>query len=158
MSVYDLKRVNLPSLTGRPLRAFAAALENRVSGKALIGRLLKDAGMFKLRDTVLTEPPTNFPLAIAEAQQLAGQVAPVDLEQLVAETEANLPTNSPSATILDFAIAYRSGTTTPTEVAERLLAAIMASDEGATPLRAMLACDHADVRQQAAQALSLIHI
>lgn len=149
MSVYDLQRVNLPSLTGRALRAFAATVENRVSGSMVLGRLLKDAGMYKLRETAMSEPPTNFPLAIVEAQALTPHITAVDLDTLVDQIKAAKQPSTPFATALDFANAYQSGQATPTQIAEKVLASIAASDADERPLRAMLAVEHQDVLQQA---------
>ncbi|MEM7116057.1 MAG: amidase [Chloroflexota bacterium] len=151
MTVYDLKHVKLPSLTGRALRAFAAALENPVTGQLLMGQLLKDAGMFKLRDTVLTEPPTNFPLATAEAEAIKrkGEITADNLANLTQEIAASQTPSTPFNTILDFHQAYQAGETTPLEVAVRVLTAIQESDEGERPLRAMVATNQADLMAQA---------
>ena len=156
MTIYDLKHVNLPSLTGRALRTFAAAVENPVSGQLLIGRLLKDAGMFKLRDTLLTEPPTNFPLATAEAEAIKAKgeitaLAPAtgDPTTLTQEIAASQLPATPFNTILDFHQAYQANTTTPVEVAVRVLTAIQESDARKRPLRAMVATNQADLMAQA---------
>ncbi|MCA9999120.1 MAG: hypothetical protein KDE56_25325, partial [Anaerolineales bacterium] len=121
MSVYDLTSVQLPRLTGRGLRAFAGALENSVTNGLLVGRLLRDGGVLKLRDVRLDEPPTNFPLALAEAEAVRAQVEPVDWERLVGETAV-------SAHLHTFTHAYQTGATTVTEIKKKILTAIDKSD------------------------------
>ena len=60
------------------------------------------------------------------------------------------------STIRDYAHAYRAGTTTPEEVARRVLDAIKASDAGERPLRAFIANDAEDVLGQARAATERI--
>lgn len=142
MSVYDLSSVQLPRLTGRGLRAFAGALENSVTNGLLVGRLLRDGGVLKLRETRLEEPPTNLPLALAAAAALRGRVEPVDWGALAEETAV-------SSTLHTFTQAYQTGAATVTAVAEKLLAAIDKSDQNSPPLRAFIAVNRADVVAQA---------
>lgn len=142
MSVYDLTSVQLPRLTGRGLRTFAGVLENSVTNGLLVGRLLRDGGVLKLREVRLDEPPTYMPLALAEATAIRKQMEPVDWERLVEETAV-------SSTLHTFTHAYQTGETTVTAVADKILAAIDKSDQQATPLRAFIAVNRADVLAQA---------
>ena len=147
MSVYDLTSVQLPRLTGRGLRTFAGALENSVTNGLLVGRLLRDGGVLKLRETRLEEPPTYMPLALAEAAALREQVKPVDWEAVVAETAV-------SSILHTFTHAYQTGETTGTAVAEKTLAAIDKSDQSSPPLRAFIAVNRADVLAQCERDIS----
>jgi Asp-tRNA(Asn)/Glu-tRNA(Gln) amidotransferase A subunit family amidase len=52
-------------------------------------------------------------------------------------------------TISDFASAYREGTTDPNQVAEAVLKAVAATEEGSRPLRLFIAQDADDLRAQA---------
>jgi Asp-tRNA(Asn)/Glu-tRNA(Gln) amidotransferase A subunit family amidase len=147
--MYDLKSVKLPKLTGTGLRLFAAALDNPVTRGVLIGRLLQDGGITKLRDMKLTEVPTMKPLAAADTTT---SPQPINLDDIAQQTTQA----TPFATANDYANAYRAGTITPTEVAERVLAAIEKSDEGARPLRAFIALNREDVLAQARSATARI--
>ena len=76
-----------------------------------------------------------------------------------AELEAALLPYAPGVpfkTVRDYAQAYRSGATTPEEVAARVLAAIRASDAADPPLRAFIANDADDVLAQARAATARI--
>ncbi len=66
MTAYELKSLKLPKLTGAGLSAFTAAVENPVSRALLLGGLLENAGIPKLRRITLQEPPTLFPLVQPE--------------------------------------------------------------------------------------------
>lgn len=150
MSEYDLKSLNLPRLTGRPLRLFATAMGNAASRAAILPKLLSDAGIPRLRQIQLDEPPTLRPLR--PAADPAPAYAPPDLSLDDLRSAAPMP----FATIHDYATAYRSGATTPTAVAEQVLDAVIASDRGNHPLRAFIASRADDVRRQAAAATERI--
>ena len=67
MTKYDLESVALPRLSGRALQAFAAAMANPAGRGLLLGRLLAQGGITRLRQLRLDEPPTFYPLLPAEA-------------------------------------------------------------------------------------------
>lgn len=140
MAAYELRSLKLPKLTGAGLSAFTAAVENPVSRALLLGGLLENGGILKLRRITLQEPPTFYPLvqperdAQAESAPFAPGAPPKDFAYLTAR---------------DYAKAYREGTLSPVEVAERVLAAIEASEQGETPLRIFIAIDRQDVLAQA---------
>ena len=151
MPEYDLKSLALPKLSGAGLRAFAAALANPITRPLLIPSLLKQGGFAHFRALRLDEPPTFLPLA--------GAAAPAASPMPAAELEAALPPYAPGVpfkTVRDYAQAYRSGATTPEEVAARVLAAIKASDAADLPLRAFIANDADDVLAQARAASARI--
>jgi Asp-tRNA(Asn)/Glu-tRNA(Gln) amidotransferase A subunit family amidase len=142
---YDLKSVRLPRLTGRPLQLFAAALEMRLPRAMLAGRLLRDAGLPHLRELTLSEPPTFLPIGFAEAEAARrGPDAAAPIEPAPGRGRS-----FPFPTARDYTEAYRAGTATPEQVAQRALEAIAASDAHSLPLRAFIACDRADVLAQA---------
>ena len=143
MSQYDLESVKLPRLTGSGLRLFAAALDNAVLRPLLLGNLLKSGGITKLRAMQVNAPPTVHPLAFVAETAVAPP--PPDLTAIAPQAAAA----SPFQTIHDYAAAYRDGTITPEAVAEKVLAAIAASDEGDTPLHAFIAINREDVMTQA---------
>jgi Asp-tRNA(Asn)/Glu-tRNA(Gln) amidotransferase A subunit family amidase len=141
MTVYQLKSLNLPKLTGATLAAFAAAAENPALRPLLLPSLLKNGGIPTLRRTVVQEPPTYVPLVRPEPG------AP--LEPAAGFSPVPLPHGFPYRTAADFAAAYRSGETGPLQVAEAFLAAWKASDQGPAPLRAFIAVQGEDVLAQA---------
>jgi hypothetical protein len=149
MTVYDLKSVKLPRLTGRGLRLFASALANPVTRAALINRLLQDGGILKLREMRLEEVPTMKPLV---ADKTAASPQAINLNEIANQ----MIQDSPFTTVRDYAEAYRAGRVTPEQVAEQVLAAIAKSDEGERPLRAFIAINREDVLRQAREATARI--
>jgi Asp-tRNA(Asn)/Glu-tRNA(Gln) amidotransferase A subunit family amidase len=149
MATYDLKTVKLPKLTRTGLRLFAAALDNPVLRGAMIGRLLQDGGITRLREMKLAEVPKMKPLVAGDA---AVSAQPINLDDIAQQTTQA----TPFATIRNYAEAYRAGTITPVEVAERVLAAIVKSDEGERPLRAFITINREDVLTQACVAAARI--
>jgi Asp-tRNA(Asn)/Glu-tRNA(Gln) amidotransferase A subunit family amidase len=156
MTDYELQSLKLPKLTGVGLSAFTAAVENPVSRALLLGGLLENGGIPKLRRITLQEAPTFYPLVQPE------QGAPAESAPFAFDASAN---EFPYLTARDYAKAYRDGTLNPVEVAERVLSAIDASEQGETPLRIFIAIDRQDVLAQAqaaqerirsGQALSLL--
>ena len=150
---YNLKSVDLPVLTGRPLTIFAAALDNRLTRGLLMPKLLGDAGVFELRAHHIEEAPVGSPLypvpPAAQAAAQSGDGRP-DYRKLAHDAgQRMIPAGIKFTTIRDYADAYRTKIITPTTVAERLWAAIEASDEGERPLRTFIARDKADLMAQA---------
>lgn len=151
-AVYDLESVKMPYLAGRPLKLFASFLSGS-AGAAASKSLLDSAGITWLRRQPFDEPPTFTPLAGRDGHPPASAGIP----------PADLPASDPPAapgfhfpTVMEYAAAYRAGRTTPSAVAERFLAAIEAADAADPPLRAFIAVQAADVRQQAAEATERI--
>lgn len=139
MTVYNLKSLDLPKLTGRALKAFTAALENPVGRSLLLNRLMDNGGIPVLRELTLEEPPTLQPLYAPEPNDEAPVAFQAD--------SAGAPV--PYRTIRDFAMAYRRGDLAPEQVAETVLAAIDTDQENRQPLRAFVAVSHDDVLTQA---------
>ncbi len=144
MSDYDLHSLNLPVLSGRALRLFAAALGNPATRAALLPTLVKQGGLPALRSLQIDEPPTLFPLRSA-AEPAHASLSPAEVEAALG------PECAPGAfaTVRDYARAYREGMTTVEQVAEKVLAAIVASDAARPPLRAFIASRRDDVMAQA---------
>jgi Asp-tRNA(Asn)/Glu-tRNA(Gln) amidotransferase A subunit family amidase len=142
MSVYELRSLNLPKLTGAGLQAFTALVENPLTRHLLLGGLLENGGIPKLRNRVFDEAPLFYPLV----QPQADQAEPVAFQP------GPPPQSFPYRTARDYTTAYRSGSLTPLEVAERVLAAIEASEQGETPLRAFIAVQRENVLTQARDA------
>jgi Asp-tRNA(Asn)/Glu-tRNA(Gln) amidotransferase A subunit family amidase len=122
MSSYDLKSIKLPRLAGGALRAFAEALENPLGASLLLGKLLDDGGINKLRRTVIDDSPTYYPIHFADSKG----TPPPDLLNV-----PHPPTQQPNgfrfATTHDYHNAFRDRKTTPEAVGEKLIEAIKAS-------------------------------
>ena len=141
---YDLKSVKLPYLAGGVLKLFASLVEGPLQS-ALIPSLFESAGLTWLRKQQIEEAPTYLPIHYVGELQTKDAAIP----------EAQWPV-TPSqtrgfqfASIFDFAKAYRAGTTTPEDVAKKVLDAIEASDKSDTPLRAFIAVNRDEVMRQA---------
>ena len=140
MATYNLHSLKLPVLTGTSLKIFTAAVENPVTRFALIGGLLENGGIPKLRHITLSENPTLYPL-----------VDPVEdnHEKAVSFENGIPPEDFPYLTAHNYSQAYLSGTLTPTEAAERVLSSIAASEESDPALRTFIAIKRDDVMAQA---------
>lgn len=149
---YDLKSMKAPRLTGAGLRIFAALLERGPTRALIMPKLLKDAGIEGFRSDNATQAPTLLPLVAPEDGIFAKESLAVEkqtsvLERLPAAGGAN-PKMFP--TVRDYRAAYAAKTRTPSEIAERVIVAIEASNEGPQPLRAIIASRADDIRKQAA--------
>ncbi len=140
MAAYELHSLNLPRLTGLALTAFTTAVENPLSRGLLLPGLLENGGIPRLRRMVLDEPPTYYALVPPDGSS-PGEVAGF--------TPGLPPTGFPYRTASDYSAAYRQGSLSPLEAAQRVLAAIEASEKGDTPLRTFIAVKPEDLLAQA---------
>ena len=141
---YQLKSVKLPYLSGFPLKLMASLIEGPLSG-LIIPSLLKNAGITWLEEQVIEDDPTYTPL---HPQNIVSST-----ETRVPQKEFPLPAKDTSGfhfrTVYDYADAYRTGATTPEEVAKAALDAIEASDKADPPLRAFIASYRDNILKQA---------
>ena len=141
---YDLKSVKMPRLAGGALKLLVNLMENPLTSGAIIPGLLRDAGILGMRDVVVDEAPTFAPFAPLPERSLG---APPDLARV-----AQIPSAQKGfafATIRDYAEAYRAGSATPEQIAEKVLQAMADSDSRTLPLRAFIAYSRDDVMAQA---------
>ena len=150
-SEYDLKDLELPRLAGGALRIFVKMMESPLTRPLLMKRLLRDAGIDKLRAMRIDEEPTQHPNAASPSSPLpsAPAIEPAALVESLLQEKSRRPGGFAFSGVKDYAGAYRSGKTTPEEVAGHVLQAIDKSEDGPRPLRALIACDHDDVMAQA---------
>ncbi len=142
---YDLPSIHSPRLTGPALRLFTWLLEIPVT-RALLRRLLmRESGISDWRRLTVAAIPSHEPRLDGETVADGTENATV----LSTLTATPLENRTGFASVLDYHHAYRTGATTPEQVARRALAAIADSDVREPPLRAFIACDAADVQQQA---------
>ena len=146
---YNLKRAKAPKLKGLSLRVFTALMENRLSRPLLMPGLLKNAGITEFRKLTPNVPPTMFPLV--EPTGTTGQEADgVPVANAVAADVAPSPSaDFQHCSVVNYARAYQQKTTTPQDVAQRVIDAVAASNAQSPPLRAIIKCDHTDILQQA---------
>lgn len=137
---YDLPPLAAPRSSGGLLKLFVALAEGPLGGP-LAKKFLNDIGVGRLRAATPDDAlPAEHGLLV-DARRAAPGEAP---------TEADLG-DSPAAieSVQRYEAAYRSGATTPSDVAERLIEAIQASNAGDRPLRAVIAHDIDDLMRQA---------
>lgn len=123
-TVYDLKSVKLPYLSGGLLRLFASLVEGPLGG-LLIPSLFESAGINWLRKQTIDESPTLMPIHFTDTYSDENLAVP---EKEWPRAAAIYPNGFQYATVFDYAKAYRDGKTTPEEVAVKLLDAIEASN------------------------------
>ena len=150
-NVYDLKSVKLPYLAGWMLRVFAALVESPLRA-LLTPSLFESVGVNWLRKQQFAENPTHHPIHFTgELQKEASAVAENEWPRKASHSKG-----FQSAGLFDFAEAYRKGSTTPEEVAKKVLDSIKAGDAGDRPLKAFIAVNHEDVMRQARESTERI--
>lgn len=140
MTPYTKTDVKLPRLAGTSLRALAVALDVPGLSAAIRSSMMSTLGLEMLRrrpTTAMQWTPSRL-----RPRSRSSAAAAIDLDALAGEPGA-------SAGIAAFARAYRTGTATPLEVAEKVLAATRESNALALPMRAIVQQDDDDVRAQA---------
>jgi Asp-tRNA(Asn)/Glu-tRNA(Gln) amidotransferase A subunit family amidase len=144
---YDLVSVKLPRFAGFALRFFVGLIESPLTRWLLIGPLLKQGGITALRDLQIEEPPTLLPL---HSKTGPFRMTPSPVRQATKVRPAKkAPGSFAFHSIVDFAAAYKKKTSTPEQVAERVIEAIAASNAADPALRAIIASNADDIRKQA---------
>jgi Asp-tRNA(Asn)/Glu-tRNA(Gln) amidotransferase A subunit family amidase len=106
----------------------------------LLPSLLENGGIPFLRRLKLAEPPTYYPKVAPRKEYRREEFKPL---------KEGKPAGMPFNTLMDYARAYRAGTTTPLEVAEKILSAIQASQTDDPDLKLFIAVYREDVLAQA---------
>jgi Asp-tRNA(Asn)/Glu-tRNA(Gln) amidotransferase A subunit family amidase len=151
-SVYDLKSVKLPYLSGALLRLFVGLVEGPLKGLILPG-LMKSGGLSWLREQKYDEAPTTNPIRFTGS--LANKSGFVPSHEWPSKPAPAAP-GFHFASVQDYAKAYRDGSLTPEDVAMKVLDAIEDSNASNPPLRAIIAVDREIVLEQARQAAARI--
>ena len=139
---YTLKSVRAPKLRGRALKSLVAALDSPLTRRFIEYTLLREAGLPRFRSQPLDTPPLMQPVNLAATGAPIGQPPARVLDALL---KAPLPTRLPG--ILGFHAAYREGRTTPSDVAERLIARLEELDR--TPFNPVVFRNDQNIRAQA---------
>lgn len=142
---YDRQPIRAPRVRGAALRALVLAAEAPLLGplvrRQMTGRL--GVGPFRARD-LSEEAPLGRP-ATPDASNSGALREPA---ALLAEALGLPRVAGPFASLDDYAAAYREGTTTPEEVAERAVTAVREDEAMDPPLRPLLAQHVDEVRRQ----------
>lgn len=130
------------------LRALVWLIGLPILGRLLAQKLLSDAGLYRIRDAGSSEGlQWGPPIPRASSETLTGAKS-VDLNA-VARASA-FPAGWRPVTAQDYTEAYGSGSTTPSEVAERVIIAQGELESHPTPMALFIARDADDLRRQAA--------
>ena len=146
---YDLKSFHLPHLGDRALHSVVSLLENNYSCRLFEPLLIKETGAHLLRAHAFSEAPTFLPLHhVSRAPSASAAKASLATLQGLVDQVDKLPV-APVPSVFDYANAYRQGQLTPTQMADRLVQQIEASNQGKKPLHAIIATMDQDIRRQA---------
>ena len=139
---YDLRPIPAPRAAGAKLKLFVALAENPLTGGAVAKKFFDDIGINDIRRLLCDDAPTPFPPVFGERPEAGEPTLAFTLEQ---------PQAFPLETAADFTNAYLSGATTPSLVAERVIAWTIASDDLRPPMRVFIR-QHAEDLMGLAQA------
>jgi len=148
---YDLKSLRAPRLWGLPLKTLVNLLENGYSRRLIESPIIREAGIPKLRKLNLSLPPTMIP-KYPQGLSMSALSAAQTLKNLEYDQHPDIPRKGyRPETIFDFADAYRKQQTTPDEVAEKIINAIDRSNQGKTPVNAIINWIAEDISKQASE-------
>jgi len=142
---YDLKKPNAPRLVGTKLKLLAAAAESAGLGGLVYKSIAGNMGLAALREADVGNAPAAALPILPRGSGAAGPTPDLNAEadRQVAATGFGFDT------VADLRAAYRDGSTTPTRVADRALAAIAESEANDPAMRIFFASDADEVRAQA---------
>ncbi|KAM0882521.1 hypothetical protein ACQ4PT_032225 [Festuca glaucescens] len=163
---YEPRAMQAPHLTGFGLRAFVWLLESRFLGPLVTSALKKQNNMTQmLQNTVIPERPMYYPEFPPQEPEQGVVVVAEDRDPVerVEEALQRLTPYDPSARftsvdeknpflywkIRDFAYAYRSGITTPSAVAEHVIAGVEEWNNKKPPMPMLIYFNADDLRKQA---------
>lgn len=142
---YDLLHPRSPRISGALLEAIAAVLERPLLGGRIANKLLKTTGIDRIRSLHVPEPPRLHPLPPAEK----GSWTAPDLQAIANRFSRPRGEGFSYPGIRSYVEAYREGRTTPTAVAERIIAILEKQDRGDPPLYLFIRWNEGDIRAQA---------
>jgi len=154
MTIYEMKDLKFPCLTGLALTASARLLDNDIFRRLLSGKILSDAGADSFRALKITEDPSPNPLrliGIGPGQE--SRTLKLDLFQDGHGKDSTIPFFSAG----DYVRAYREGTTDPVAVAEKILSLAGSCDDRGRSMNIFIAMDPEDLLAQAGESRKRYH-
>ena len=139
---YVKQPMKAPRLSGRTLEIAVSLMEGPLAGP-LRRKTLSDMGIETMRRATVDRPIAFGP----RLPEGTDDGRAIDLDALARTSSSARGFRAES--ISDFARAYRDGSSSPTDVAARVLAHTKASEEHAPPLRVFIAQSNDDVMRQA---------
>lgn len=145
---YEIKPISAPRATGTLLRLLCRLVESPLTGPLVGNSLLKSAGVQGLREYPCDSPPWS-PLALRpDAPPWTPGWRP-NPDELPSGTGLPGGSDFVRSCAADYVAAYRAGSTTPEQIAERIIEAIRAADNATPPLRAFISQNPDDLVEQA---------
>ena len=144
--IYDLKPLKAPRTAGFSLKLLTGIAENSIGGKLIAPILLSNAGIPKMRSTLCNEAPTYLPQMPDFSHENKTQ------GRFVNPQKVEIPQNSFKFNCsADYVKAYKSGTLSPVDVADRLINAIEESQNMQPDMSIFISVDKADIMAQAGE-------
>lgn len=159
---YQPHKIEAPHLTGYGLKLSTWVLESYLAGSWIISTMLRENKYTeKLSQTIIPDAPMFTPQFPAQDLEAAVKVIE-EMSSPATRVELALECLSPSTEqrpdvpfqywrIRDYAHAYRNGSATPLDVANRLITAIEDSQNREPPMSLFISFDVQDVQKQAAE-------
>lgn len=150
---YDPVQIPASRLKGVGLSIAAYILEHRTLGTIPARSMLRGIGMDRLREREYAEAPRYYPLITSSAPEAHTSPLPgAEIAKELGVETAKKPTPGftfPS--VIDYSRIYHSGSLTPADLAERIVATLQQHNRGNPPLNAFIAWDAQSIRRQAAE-------
>ena len=154
---YDLRTIDTPRLEGGKLLFTAWLMERRGIGRAVAAPLLARLGIDEFRAADYTEAPIWYPVnhvpipPVHSSPPDSTEGAPPPDFELLEEigTTVRPPGSFSFPSVADYARAYRDGSLTPTQVANRIIHVLDHQDRGNPPLNAFISWSAEEIRRQA---------
>lgn len=145
---YDLEPMKAPRAAGGLLKLLNTLMATPGVRTLLTHKLLGDAGILSMRQQECNEPmPAQHP--VFDAASKAPQGPECDFANLVSSAENRTSDAFRFLSVSDYERAYREKSTTPEEVAERLIAFTRETEAASPALRVFIAQNESDIRNQA---------
>ncbi|XP_065057461.1 uncharacterized protein LOC135685446 isoform X2 [Rhopilema esculentum] len=134
-ATYNLQNLSLPRLYGWRLKLFSK-IGSSIFGKAFIVPVsMKQSNMDVLRTLLFPEKPVLYPLQPAKTKAVDVNDGKMDIDlSSFAQEKAKAVDGFRFNTISDYINAYRSGKTTPTDVAKHVISTLEALDKTDPPM------------------------
>lgn len=148
MSVYDLKTLSFPELTGLGLKLSAGMLGNPLLQSLFAPRLLRDAGITRFRTLAFDEDPSFTPIHGFEDQPLdfvGGIIDPI--AEFTSSLKADFPCTRSG--VMAYVHAYQRGESDPVEVASKIVNAVDKNNAEPQSMNIFIAMDRKDLMVQA---------